>query len=84
MGERNKFNLSQGMKKEDLLELPLTAADLPVGWSVVPDPESDSFVAIPGWMLEKMKGQHWISEKEFEDYRHACLDLIIDKNVEKN
>ncbi len=74
-----QFNLLTDVKKEELTKLPLTAADLPVGWSLVPDPETQAFIALPEWMLNKMRGQHWISEKEFENYRHECLDLIINK-----
>ena len=67
------------MSPSEISLLPFTADYLPENWSIIPDDEQDGvFLAMPSWLIEKLKKQEWISEQLMEQYRHECLDLQID------
>jgi hypothetical protein len=67
------------MSPSEISLLPFTADHLPENWSTIPDDEQDGvFLAMPTWLIEKLKKEEYISDKLMEQYRHECLDLQID------
>ena len=70
-------------KEIEIRKLDLTSKDLPKSWVSIEDPENKGiFIAIPKWFAEKLKDGRW-NEKDFQNYRHECLDLEIDFNLKK-
>jgi hypothetical protein len=67
------------MNKSEISLLPFTADHLPEHWSIIPDIEQDGvFLAIPNWLLSRLKNEEYISDQLMTQYRHECLDLEID------
>lgn len=65
------------MSEKELTKLPFTSMDLPVNWKVILDRETGHFLAIPNWLIQKLRNEEWVSDKDMENYRQECLDIFI-------
>lgn len=71
------------MRQSELRKLPFNSSDLPVGWRLFPDFESTEpiFLALPGWLVEKMRSGSYISPQDFSRYVSEVNDLEINYHL---
>ena len=73
------------MTENQLTKLPFDSTFLPENWVVIEDrSESEPiFIALPSWLLERIKNGGWVSDQDFSQYVSETNDLLIDFNLNK-
>lgn len=73
------------MTEKELTKLPFDSTFLPESWVVVEDRSEGEpiFIALPSWLVERIKGGGWVSDKDFSEYLNEVNDLLIDFNLNK-
>ncbi len=71
------------MKEKELTKLPFDSTFLPENWVVIEDSSESGpiFIALPSWLLERIKGGGWVSDSDFSKYQSEVNDLLIDYHI---
>ena len=72
---------------KDLRKLSITSRDLPEDWELVRDPDSSNelvLIALPKWLLDKMKNGSYITPADMSQYVSEIGDLEIENHFKNN